>query len=714
MDWVDAPHDAYMQVLSIAVDENQPGRLFAMSGNEWPGRTDYFPKGTSALLFSEDYGAHFQVRPVPFMVNGNGPTRSCGEKLAFADGMLYYASTDEGLFCSPDLGMHWEPIPVPNPHLVFIHADAKRHWILLASTGESKHPLSPRTHSLFLAVNGYDFQPLPMPTWPEEASETPAGFVPYQAAVADEPHGQALYVTLSGSGRPDHHPYASFCCECGGGTHGKLLRYRLRTPDASASCSIPCSYEDLTPAIPTEAGLGGVAVSGSMIYCSTVHEQHNYLYRSMDRGQHFEQVLTPNRTDSMDFDVPYMKPAYNNHRLLIHWMSCLALDPFHPDFLVFNTGTGVFASFSAAREQPHFTSLCRGIEETVHTNIYAPPKGAVKVLDLVGDLGGFAFRDLDNPCENSFADEKNNRYITCLNADYSKSCHLYLVCARGNWTGHTRGGLILSMDDCQHFMRLPMPFHLSAQLDAVCRHIEEPNVNPGWCALSSDGQVILWTLAQFHFRLPMQNAVRTTDYGRSYQPVFVYGENGTPVTNRLHHEIKFFSDRVNPDWFYGFGEKGQIYTSTDGGLHFYQMQTPEDFPKDFYFSGIDSMKHGEIRCEPGRSGSIWMACEEHGLWHLSFDGALLTARRISAPGDVIHCVGLGKGQTEDHPALFVSGIIDGTYGFYKKDRPEAVWIRINNDAQMYGGITSISGDPNAVGRFYVATNARGAFWGEPE
>ena len=83
-------------------------------------------------------------------------------------------------------------------------------------------------------------------------------------------------------------------------------------------------------------------------------------------------------------------------------------------------------------EHPRYHDACTGIEETVHLNVYAPVDGEVQLVDIVGDLGGFAFRNLDEPCKNSFDDSEGNRYITCINADISDAdSNLGIVTATG-------------------------------------------------------------------------------------------------------------------------------------------------------------------------------------------------------------------------------------------------------------------------------------------
>src|SRR5690554_3758397 len=99
----------------------------------------------------------------------------------------------------------------------------------------------------------------------------------------------------------------------------------------------------------------------------------------------------------MEFDeVPYMKPQYNGNESLIHWLSDIKIDPFDPNRAVFNTGTGVFMTENLQDgkllgKKVVWSPSCKGIEETVHLNIYSPPGGEVKLIDIIGDLGGFAF-----------------------------------------------------------------------------------------------------------------------------------------------------------------------------------------------------------------------------------------------------------------------------------------------------------------------------------
>lgn len=85
-----------------------------------------------------------------------------------------------------------------------------------------------------------------------------------------------------------------------------------------------------------------------------------------------------------------------------------------------------------------------------------------------------------------------------------------VVTPRGNWTGKTKGGLIVSKDQCQTFTRLEMPYGLSKVIDQRLHAIEKPNVNSGWVAVSPDCQHIVWSIAE-GIKLPFDSVVYSPD-----------------------------------------------------------------------------------------------------------------------------------------------------------------------------------------------------------
>ena len=271
-------------------------------------------------------------------------------------------------------------------------------------------------------------------------------------------------------------------------------------------------------------------------------------------------------------------------------------------------------------------------------------------MDIVGDLGGFAFRNLDEPCKNSFDDSEGNRYITCINADISDAdSNLGIVTARGNWKGKTKGGLVRTCDNFKTFDRIGMPFGINAEIDKKLHEIENPNVNAGWVAVSPDGVNIVWSVAD-GIRLPVELVLVSNDGGHSFQKAGVFDLAGQPVETGY---LKVFSDRSRKDLFYGFGGASEIYVSRDGGRNFYQKQPKEAFPVcDFGY--IDTANKTEVRGEGGKTGIFYLALGDAGLYKLCYDTKTeeIHVKRLTDTGDACYRMGLGViGEDRDYPIL---------------------------------------------------------------
>ena len=198
----------------------------------------------------------------------------------------------------------------------------------------------------------------------------------------------------------------AYSCDTGSVFDGRVYRYIIKNGAVTFD-------RDITPSDPSIRGekrriRGGYCaceVSDGTLYVSTVcRESDDIIYRSCDCGENWSIVLKGLEVGVIDWTVSYMKPKYNGGRSCIHWISDFRVSPFNKDFAVFNTGTGIFCTENLTSETVRFAPLCKGLEETVHLNVYSPPGGDIHVIDIIGDLGGFAFKDPPAECENSFAD----------------------------------------------------------------------------------------------------------------------------------------------------------------------------------------------------------------------------------------------------------------------------------------------------------------------
>ncbi|MCH5262859.1 MAG: endoglucanase [Lachnospiraceae bacterium] len=714
--------------IALALDDAHPERLYIACGvNE---------EGAGKIAVSDDYGAHFICHNFPILIHGNLNGRGTADRLIVDkkdSDKLYYASQQEGLWVSTDRGEHWNKCKsFPEEYLTFAGMSEDGSALIVGSAGvTSKRSERLRGHSLYVSYDGgTSFEKLWQPADGDGEIDGVklAGLVAQRYAMDHK----YLYVTYSVMGRNAYVLENGYSCDGGSVIGGRVVRYPMIDGGKGASAGEKASEggirfgqgEDITPGFKgsmLEHGFGGIDTAASkqgMLVCSTISkEDGDSVYRSLDYGQTWEEILYDLGVGEMAFRTSYMKPCYNGGHSIIHWLSDFKINPFDENEGWFNTGTGVFRSRNLTDEQVVFSDWCDGLEETVHLNLYSPPAGEVQLIDILGDLGGFAFRDLDTPCDNSFDDAEGNRYITCINADYSDTNpNCVVVTPRGNWKGKTKGGLILSKDQCRTFERLPMPFGLTPRLDQALHAIEQPNVNSGWVAISPDEQTIVWSVAD-GIRLPIDMVVVSSDGGHTFRTVHILDLEGNPAEEG---GMKVFADRMDSNLFYGLGEHSEFYISRDGGRNFKQRALPGDFP-DVNFALIDCANKTEVRGESGKQGVFYMALKENGLWKLHYDKEKddISVIKLSMPRDIFYRVGLGVIRPDgdyfkEDKAIYTAAVIDGEYGFYRSVDDGQSYMRLNGADQMYGEINSIEGDSRVYGRFYLGTGSRGVLYGEPE
>lgn len=708
--------------IAMALDEEREGMLYIVSGMHG--------KEHGTLTVSKDYGETFLYKEIPTPVHGNWPGRGSGYRLVKANGALYYASQKGGLLISHDEGDTWQQTDVcGEKYLTFVWVSPKKKGMLVAgaagvTTGDREGFRGP---ALYVSYDdGASFEALPQPQNEPVKDSLWPGYV----AERYDYDGKYFYVTMAQTGCRAYMLELSYSCDTGDVTGGKVLRYSF---DGDGKIS---GYEDITPCNTIyggyvaeeprgkmlDYGFGGISSTPAqpgLLVCSTMCKgDGDMVYRSFDYGTTWEYILYGLSVGELAFQASYMKPEYNGGYSLLHWLSDIKINPHNKEVAWFNSGTGVFRTKNLTADKVTFSDRCDGIEETVHLNVYSPNDGPVQVIDIVGDLGGFAFRDLTKPCRNSFDDENGNRYITCLNADYSEvTPECFVATARGNWTGKTKGGLILTKNGGETFERLPMPFGLTEKIDALLHNIERPNENAGWVAMSPNCENIVWTVGD-RFQVTADAAVVSNDGGRTFKQCAIYDKTGKLVTDA--RGFKVYSDRVKNRVFYAFGEASQVYVSRDGGNTFCEKVLPEGFPEvEFHY--MDGKNKTEVRGDAGRSGRFYMALAEHGLWTLSYNAETdeLKAKRLTKDKEFVYCVGLGvrapgSVYLGEDKAIYVAGTIAGEYGFYRSFDEAKSWERINTKQQMFGHIISIDGDSRTFGRFFLATGSRGLVYGEPE
>lgn len=700
--------------IAIGVDVNNPDRLLVACGvNE---------ANKGVLAISHDRGKHFTYEKIPTLVHGNLNGRGTGLRLivdAKDDQTLYFASQQGGLLRSKDLGKSWESLEVNGEkYMTFVWQSKDAKTLVVGTAGVvTKRSKRVRGHSVYVSYDeGEHFEKLWQPEPSKPKGSKMSGYVGQRYA-EDEKY---LYVTFSQTGKHSYVVENGYSCDSGDALGGKIIRYERNAKGRITS------YKDITPfqiegvKEPLKYGFSGISTCkvqrGLLVATTLCKEEGDCIYRSYDYGEHWEIVLEDLKRGNLSFDTSYMKPQYNGGHSILHWPSDIKINPFNGNEVWFNSGTGIFGSKNLLSDVPQFKDYTKGIEETVHLNVYSPPSGKVQLIDILGDLGGFAFKNIKAACENSFADAKGNRYITCINADYSDlNPKVLVVTARGNWTGKTKGGLILSKDQGKTFERLPMPYGLSKEIDDKLKLIEKPNVNAGWVALSSGCNHMVWSIAD-QIQLPMETIIHSEDGGRTFKACKIYNLHNEQIN---HKGMKVFADRVNNELMYGFDDEGEIYISKDGGASFKQYPTDNRL-RGVNFALIDCANQTEVRGESGKEGIFYMALRDKGLWKMAYKAHedQLSLKKLSAEGETIYRIGLGLirpngDYLKEDKALYICGELKGEYGFYCSLDDGKTWIKLNTEKQMFGEINSIEGDSRTFGRFFIATGSRGVLYGEP-
>lgn len=707
--------------IALALDDKNPERLYIASG--------ITENGYGLLSISEDFGETFTYKKIPAVVHGNMSGRGTGYRLVTdkndAD-TLYFASQKNGLLKSKDRGDTWIRLPIEEDYQTFVWVSEDSKTIVAGTAGYTTRISDTlRGHSLYVSYDaGESFEKLIQPDNIIVKDSKMNGLV----ASRYDYDGKYLYITMQSTGRWNYIVDMGYSCDTGDTLGGKVLRYRFENGKITG-------YDDITPnedGKPTTQylnyGFGGIcscAAKPGLLVCTTLckeKESPECVYISEDYGDNWRVSLRGLEEGDIYFRTSYMRPEYNAGVSLLHWMSDIKIDPFNPNKLWFNSGTGVFTTDELLSEHPKYHDYSDGIEETVHLNVYAPLAGAVKLVDIVGDLGGFAFRSLTEPCDNSFDDAEGNRYITCINADISdEDSSLAVISARGNWKGKTKGGLIMTRDGFKTFERLMMPFGINDKMDEALRKIEHPNVNPGWVAMSQNGQNIVWSVADT-IRLPADMVIVSGDAGRSFKKSEIYDACGKRVTAGA---FKVFADRMDNEFFYGFNDKGRIFVSRDGGFTYYErkLTARSRFGKELVFPQsdfgyIDTANKTEVRGVSGQKGCFYMALGKEGLWKLnySFEKDEFEALRLTDENEECFCMGIGLGAAGGNyisapKAIYFCGVIDGEYGFYRTFNEGETCERINTAKQMYGQIISVDADKRQFGRFFIATGSRGVLYG---
>lgn len=650
----------YMGIESIAVDPTQADRVYMAVGMytaSWAG--------TGAFMRSDDRGDNWKIFPVNFKMGGNELSRSNGERLAVdphQTNLLYFGSRRNGLWKSTDRAETWNKVDFP----VEDDADKGLGLAIVLFDPTSGKPGEP-TPTIYIGsqTDGKLYRSQDAgKSWSAIPDQPSTGFLPRRAAIDKD---GTLYVTYA----LGDSPYAL--------SDGAVYRYE---PNKKL-------WTDITPLKPNKDdtfGYGGISVDPSKpgtLITSTMDRwtKGAEIFRSQDRGKSWKPVMS-----TAILDKGEASHVSHHHQKIDppQWMGDIKIDPFNSNRALLVEGGGVWETEdleAADGGKPvHWSFYSKNLEEIVARDLISPPQGA-PLLSAVLDACGFRHDKLDAspqggtfqpPCASSddidFAGKKPNVMVRVGNYP---------------WDGTKAPRGAISTDGGISWTSFAQEPPGSGGLGSV--------------ALSADGSVVVWAPRD-------ANPAYSRDQGKTWLPAA-----GLPAPKKSPDWAPWFlrltSDRVNPKKFYAFDAlEGQVYVSEDGGAHFEATDSSLTAVPDY------DLRFTYIKAVFDHEGEVWITTKTE-LARSSDSG-----KSFSTIDGIQQAYGVGFGKAapgQDFPAIYFSGKIDGVNGIFRSDDEAESFIRINDDAHQYGGVTVLTGDPRVYGRVYLSTGGRGITVGEP-
>jgi len=691
LDWLSQDDVGLYGVESIALDPNNPARLYALAG------TSYFSGGKTAILRSEDYGATFETVDVSSLwrAHGNGLGRQTGEKLAVDPhnpDVLFCGSRAAGLFKSTDAGQSWANVSTLGAQagadltnangIAFVVFDPTSTLTAAGGTSTLYLGVSNTTNSLYVSKDGgTSFTPI---------SGAPAGQMPNRAVLA----AGSLYITFSNSLGPFSLSSGSFYkYDLQGGTwtnltpksdDGTVYMGSGGQSYAHGFGGVSVDPQDPSHILLTTLGYYG----GQTRYADGGEGWGDRIYLTTDGGA----TWTTNFS-YMDATVPANANAATSGNAwisgnAIHWAGSATFNPFNPQEAWVVSGNGIFHSTNLGDAQPIWSFDSKGIEETVPLDIVSIPGGPL--VTAIGDYDGAVYPNISEsyPRHNPPIGTTQSLGYAPLTGAFLRAGH---VTDYSTGTGIESDVMYYSEDQAGTWTKLPTP-----------------KGTHGLVVLSADGAILL------HRPQNSSTVYRSADRGQTWTTVT--GLDGQAQYARI------VCDPVNAEVFYVLDQQGKLLKSTDKGVSFAAVGSLQNDAQ-----GLWQASNGLLRTVPGREGHLWAPLDQAQSWAAngkystnglaySEDGGV-TWTRLPAVLSA-HAVGIGKAaEGAAYETLFIWGVAGGAsnpLGIYYSTDKGATWTRMNDDQHQYGGPGNgafVQGDMNVFGRVYMSTVGRGLIYG---
>ena len=473
----------------------------------------------------------------------------------------------------------------------------------------------------------------------------------------------------------------------------------------------------------------------------------------------------------------------------VHWAFNIQINPYDSDMALMTTGNGFWMTKNLRVADQPITPQNQvvwgfwndGFEETVIWNLYSPsqthdymistfadwgsmswekdytkspenstvnaesPANRIKYLDPAFDADGNPRYDLDGQGSLQRAVKPGvfERWINTQNLDYAGlKQNVMVLTPTGNYQNTNISAGVISFDEGKTATPLAVPSGIVGQGPTAQN-------SSGWISIDASASTVVWSVGSqaiantywtdvsagadsaavgSHVGRPQGSSevrvvAKNGDRGAWTRSSF-FNAAGNPVTTG---NVKLFSDKLQPDLFYGFSG-ATFYVSDDGGRNFRAVTLASGtVPNTNWNTSGHSQGVNKIQVDSFRTRSIYLAPNTvaAGLVRLTYDEttASWSAAKVNPQTDSsFQQVGMGLGAGDGSvPALYAMGVISDNsvtpaasarYGMYRSLDGGATWKRINDDATQFGDLRALSGDSRVFGRVYLGTGTRGIRVGE--
>lgn len=667
MDWTPASDPGLMGISSLALDPQDPARVYMVAG------ISYFNNGKTTFLRSADRGATFDTINVTskFAVNGNGAGRHMGSRLAVDPNLpnrliAGSGSSANGAFLTTDRGTTWTRIAgIDNNCAVsFVAFDSsstakgsatKVIYVGLARTGSRNLFKSTDAGATWSVVTSLSTQV------PQQGTVADDGtlLVTYadQVVLESSTSGSVWKLTRAGaateiSPKGAHNAWSGIAAMPG---NSKRLLASSMNFYGTSQCwesNTSCDW--------------GTAAWGEAVLVS---EDQGATWSNLVAGLGNPDGKTVKLAVEAGGPSWTQKVGGN-----LHWTGSVAFDPFDASKAWVTSGQGIFRGTGVNTSTVKWNFASKGIEELV-PNDFVALSGGTKLM-VAWDYAGVRWQnDSAWPAATFLPGEGSNAALAVASAAPK------FVARFGT---ATTGDILISTDSGKTWTAKSRPNSTAG----------------GTVTFNRDGSVLLFAVGS--------SVYRSADQGTSWSQISWSGPSSP----------RFFADPVTSTLFYAYDNStGKLWTSLDGGKTFANTAT------------LQTWGHYRLAPTPGRTGEFWLAGyngQSADNWQTKLsryrihatNGTATTVRTVGPSQGMTLCRIVGQGKAApgaSHPALYVWGTVNGVDGAYRSDDSGSTWSRINDAKTQFGGPGNgefLVGDPDIYGRVYLGTFGRGVVYGD--